>query len=178
MKKLMLPVILAVVGLVGGAGAGWFLKPPPPPEPCYDDLGEEQPVEACEKADHEDAHAEDGYAPEDEAEHATPSEFVEMDRQFVIPVMGERKVHAFVLIQASVEVDPGSTDAVISRMPRVRDAFLRDLFDHAYAGGFDGAFTAEYVMRDLRANLLRSARRIAGPTVRAVLITDIVRQDQ
>ena len=173
MKKLLVPLILALVGLAGGVGAGWLLKPAAPAAPCLNDLGEEQPAAMC-APEAPEAEA----PPQDEQEFDSASEFVEIDRQFVIPVMGETRVIAFVLIAASVEVDPGTTDAVVSRMPRIRDAFLRELFDHAYAGGFDGAFTAEYVMRDLRANLLRAARKVAGPTVRSVLVTDIVRQDQ
>ena len=46
--KMLLPVLLALVGLVGGAAAGWFLKPAPPVEDaCVDENGEALDPEAC-----------------------------------------------------------------------------------------------------------------------------------
>ncbi len=179
MKKIVLPAAFAVVGLVGGAAAGWFLKPPPPPEPCLDDEGVELDEAACAAMEAEKAaEAEELAPPPEDLKYDTPSEFVALDRQFIVPVMGETRVEAMIIVSLTVEVGQGSTDSVLSRQPRVRDSLLRVLFDHAYSGGFDGAFTAEYVMRDLRRNLLKAARKSVGPDVRNVLIADIIRQEQ
>lgn len=178
----LLPVILAVVGLVGGAAAGWLMKPPPPVEatPCLDAEGREVPpekvAEVCppEAGTAEPAGEEEPPAPDP----AAVSEYVKLDRQFVVPVMKDGAIDALMVLSLSVEVAPGTVEAVLSREPRVRDALLRALFDHAYSGGFDGDFTAEYVMRDLRKGLLKAARSVAGPDVRDVLVADIIKQQQ
>lgn len=174
--KLLLPVLLAVIGLVGGAAAGWFLKPAPPPEPeiCLDASGAETPCP--EAAPDEEALGEP--TPEAEGDPKDKSEFVKLERQFIVPVMAEQKVAAMVIVGLTVEVAPGHVEDVLSREPRVRDALLRVLFDHAYSGGFNGDFTAEYVLRDMRRNLLVAARKVGGPSVRDVLVDEIMRQDQ
>jgi len=179
--KLLLPVLLAVIGLVGGAAAGWFLKPAPPPEPevCLDASGAELPPEDC--PEHKAAADEAALGeptPEGEGDPADKSEFVKLERQFIVPVMADQKVAAMAVVGLSVEVAPGHVEDVLSREPRVRDALLRVLFDHAYSGGFNGDFTAEYVLRDLRRNLLTATRKVAGPNVRDVLVEEIMRQDQ
>ena len=190
--KLLLPVLLAVIGLVGGAAAGWFLKPAPPPEPevCLDAGGAALPPEACPKPEAAADEAAQGEptpeaegsqgepTPEAEGDPTDKSEFVKLERQFIVPVMADQKVAAMAIVGLSVEVAPGHVEDVLSREPRVRDALLRVLFDHAYSGGFNGDFTAEYVLRDLRRNLLTATRKVAGPNVRDVLVEEIMRQDQ
>ena len=66
---------------------------------------------------------------------------------------------------------------VYEREPKLRDAFLRVMFDHANAGGFDGAFTNSNQMDVLRRALREVAQKTIGPTASDVLILDIVRQD-
>jgi hypothetical protein len=179
MKKLLLPLVLAILGVVGGAGAGWFLKPAPvvEPEPCLDDAGEPLEPEVCEErraAEEEAAMAEPAPVDPD----APAPEFFRFDRPFVVPLMGQGRVAALMVASVSIEVETGQLPAVEAREPRLRDAMLRVMFDHAYAGGFDGDFTAAYVMKDLRRNLLAAARKVAGAPVRDVLVVDIYRDDQ
>jgi hypothetical protein len=179
MKKLLLPILLAVLGVVGGAGAGWYLKPAPPspaPEPCFDEKGVELEPEVC--ADRRAAEAEAAMAEPTPAEPEGPApDFFKFDRPFVVPLMAKDRVGALMVTSLSVEVENGRLDQVGGREPRLRDALLRVLFDHAYAGGFEGDFTADYVMKDLRRNLLTAARKVAGSAVRDVLVVDIYRQD-
>jgi hypothetical protein len=176
--KLLLPILLAVIGLVGGAAAGWFLKPAPPAEEtCLDENGAPMDPEICaeKKAEEEDAAlAEPAPAEPD----GPPPEFFRFDRPFVVPVMADQRVGSLIVASLSLEVETGKLDAVNGREPRIRDAMLRVMFDHAYEGGFNGDFTADYVMKDLRRNLLTAARKVAGSAVRDVLVIEIFRQDQ
>ncbi len=174
--KLLLPLALGLIGLVGGAGAGWYLKPPPPPAPCLDAHGAEQDPSLCAEAEPTDAELGEAAAPTENPKDA--SEFVKLDRQFIVPLVSEEKISSLVVLALAVEVAPGHVEDVMTREPRVRDALLRALFEHAYTGGFNGDFTAEYVLRDLRRNLLIAARKVSGEAVRNVLISDIIRQDQ
>jgi flagellar FliL protein len=179
--KMLVVVLLAVIGVMGGAAAGWLLKPPPPVET------------ACADPEHAEGHeGEDAAAcepPVDYEKLATPaqanpanpadaSEFFRFERPFIVPIMVNQRVASLLVVSLSVEVGPGQLDPVTAREPRLRDALLRALFDHAYAGGFNGDFTADYVMRDLRRGLLVAARKAAGDGIRDVLVVDIMRQDQ
>ena len=157
----LLPIILLVLGIAAGGGAGVLLKAPEEAE-CHD--------EACpkeEKAEKED----DGHAEESEPN------YVRMKNQFVVPVVRDERVHSLVVLDLSLETEPGTEDLIYSREPKVRDAFLRVLFDHAHIGGFDGTFTESGRLSLLRVALLEAAQSVIGPSISDILITDIVRQE-
>lgn len=104
-------------------------------------------------------------------------EYVKLNNQFVVPVINEGKVISLVVLALTVEITPGERESVYAREPRLRDAFLQVMFDHANIGGFDGAFTNSSSMDTLRHALRVVAKDSLGPIVKDVLITDIVRQD-
>jgi len=168
MKKFVLPVALLVVGSGAGAATGLFLLPP---------TEEEDPAAvACPEpagAATEELH---GALPEP-APFDTPSVFVPLNNQFIVPVVEGDDVAALVILSLSLEVPEGQDAAVLGAEPRLRDAFLQVLFDHANTGGFDGAFTASETMRSLRLALDAASHEVLGDLSRNVLIIDIVRQD-
>ena len=172
--KLLLPILLAIFGLVGGAGAGWYLKPIPEPvaEPCLDAEGNPQDPAAC--APEIDPHAVED-AP---ADGPDASEFITLDRQFIVPIVEDDTVAAMMVLTLNLEVAPNSVENAFRNEPKLRDGLLRALFEHAYTGGFNGDFTADHVVRELRANLLKAGREILGSDLRNVLIADMIRQDQ
>lgn len=147
----LLPILLALAGLAAGVGAGFLLRPPPDAE--------------------EAAAAAAAAPPEGERD------FVRLDNQFVVPVVQEGRVRSLVILSLSLEVAPGTSSSVYAAEPKLRDAFLQVLFDHANAGGFSGAFTAASAMAALRAALHEAARRVLGSDAYDVLIIDMVRQD-
>lgn len=171
MIRKLLPILLALIGTGAGIGAGIFLMPP----------AEEEKPEA----------AVDCIAPEGEVAHATPAaadhgdaaetqgqrEYVKLNNQFVVPVMGENRVRALVVASLSVEVTTGTTETVYAREPKLRDVFLQVMFDHANIGGFEGSFTTGDRMNILRNALRDAARSVLGSDVSDVLITEIARQD-
>ncbi len=176
MRKL-LPIILALVGIGGGIGAGLLLKPAPQVEtalaencatPAADAHAETAPDVAQEDGHGDAAHGDD--------EHGGP-EYVKLNNQFVIPVIGEGQVSALVVLSLSLEVSAGNSDAVFKREPKLRDSFLQVLFDHANVGGFEGAFTESNKLDPLRRVLLSAAQDTLGKMVSDVLITEIARQD-
>ncbi len=151
MRKL-LPILLALIGLGAGLGAGLFLRP--------------APMEG-------DMHAAEA-AP---AEPVEPPEYVKLSNQFVIPILVEGRIDAMVIMSINLEVTAGSTEAVFLREPKLRDGFLQVLFDHANAGGFRGSFTDGANMVNLRSALLEVATEVLGDMAKDVLIVDIGRQD-
>lgn len=171
MRKL-LPVLLALIGLAVGGGAGLFLRPTAqenPPNPCGDVAG---------TAGADGGHA----APEDtdtssEGDEATLREYVKLNNQFIVPVVEDGVVQSLVILSVSLEVASGTSQDVYAVEPKLRDSFLQVLFDHANAGGFEGAFTNANNMEILRVALFEAAGQSLGPKVSDVLIVDIVRQD-
>lgn len=167
MKKL-LPIILALIGTGAGVGAGLFLAPP-----AAEEHAEAGAVE-CIPPDGDHAKAE---MPETEEVDQSSREYVKLNNQFIIPVVGSDRVNALVVAALSVEVQTGTTETVYAREPKLRDVFLQVLFDHANVGGFKGNFTTGDRMEDLRRALLEAARPVLGESVSDVLITEIARQD-
>ena len=162
MKKLLLPIVLMLVGVGSGVGAGFVFKP----DPIEDPLARNNPcgdvAETVEVA-----------APVIPEER----EYAKMNNQFVIPVVSDGRVEALVVMSLNIEVVVGGQSAIFSAEPKLRDGFLQVMFDHANIGGFSGNFTAGTNMRALRNELLRVAKEISGDIVTDVLIIDIVRQD-
>ena len=148
--KLVLPLLFLLIGTGAGVGLGLALQPGPEETPS----AEEAPPPAADGSD-----------------------FVRLNNQFVVPVVREDRVRSLVVLSLTLEVPAGMTAATYDREPRLRDEFLRVMFDHANMGGFDGAFTQAGNL-----DLLRNALRLAADAVlphgtRDVLITDIARQD-
>lgn len=164
----LIPVILALVGLGGGVGAGLFLRPAPPPQ--------DQATAAAEKAADDAEHAEAGEGEDGEPKEGAP-EYVKLNNQFVVPVVEEGRVAALVVLSLSLEIEPGNTDKVYLREPKLRDSFLQVMFDHANTGGFSGSFTDGSNLVVLRTSLKEAGAQVLGPMITDVLITDIARQD-
>ena len=162
------PLLLALVGLGGGVSAGLFLRPAADPADHATEAEGQDPKAAD--------HAEDGADAESEPEEGAP-EYVKMNNQFVVPVVDEGRVAAMVVLSLSLEVAAGNTETVYQREPKLRDAFLQVLFDHANIGGFSGSFTDGSNLVVLRTSLKEAASLVLGPMVSDILITDIARQD-
>lgn len=167
MRKL-LPILLAIIGLGTGVGAGLTLRPAA-------DVATEA-AHAVE--DHPAAEAASPAAPaHDGPPEGATFDYARLNNQFVVPVLLDGRVTGLVVLTLSIEVTGGNTETIYSREPKLRDGFLVVLFDHAAAGGFDGDFTAPTKMAALRRALTEQARQILGPIANDVLIQDIIRQD-
>lgn len=149
MRKI-LPILMALIGLVAGAGAGLFLRPAP-------DLAEQSVVA--------------------EPPPTNQPQYVKLNNQFIIPVVEGGRVASMVIMALNLEVAPGSTEAIYAREPKLRNALLQVMFDHANAGGFRGSFTDGANLILLRKALLEAAQSVMGSVVSDVLIADIARQD-
>ena len=162
MLKLLLPILLAVVGVAAGAAAGMLLRP-------------DAPVEITEGANDCPTLEADTVAytePEPSA-----SEYVKLNNQFVIPVIEEGRIAAMVIASLSVEVAAGQKAVVYEHEPKLRDAFNEVFFLHANAGGFSGVFTDTAPMNRLQLSLTEVTQTLLGSTVKGVLVDSIMRQD-
>lgn len=166
MIRKLTPIFLMLMGLGGGVAAGLVLRPVP-----------EQPV--ADSADQVSAKSADTVAPDApaEGEAETLPEYVKLNNQFVVPVLDKGRVTSMVILSLNLEVMAGTNEQVYAREPKLRDAFLQVLFDHANSGGFNGSFTDGANLILLREALLEVAQSTVGKIVIDVLISDIVRQD-
>lgn len=165
----ILPVLLALIGVAAGVGAGLALRPDPAEVVDMHPCGDETEQKVSEKTE-----ASNKKAPGDDA---ASREYVKLNNQFVVPVVTNDLVDSLVVMSLSVEVSQGQTQAVYSREPKLRDALLQVLFDHANIGGFEGEFTSAENMDILRSALSETAQGVVGDVVMGILITDIARQD-
>lgn len=164
MLRKLIPLLLALVGLGIGAGAGLFLRPEP-----------EHVVAEGDGAEHGEGEAKKEDHAEEEPE--VPPEYVKLNNQFVVPVMDGGKVISMVILSLSLEIEPGKSQDIYAREPKLRDIFLQVLFDHANAGGFQGSFTDGSNLVLLRKTLFEAAQGVMGEVVKDILISDIARQD-
>mgnify|MGYP003675768341 FL=1 len=171
MKKLFLPLILLLIGVGGGVGAGLFLLPN---EPGSD--GNDVAV-ACAEPSSPDHIQKTDVAVVDSKGDPIINEFAKLNNQFIVPIVEDGVVSAMVVLALSIEVEPGKKESVFLAEPKLRDAFLQAMFDHANIGGFSGNFTSAQNLRPLREDLMRRAKQIIPGIAKDVLIMDIVRQD-
>lgn len=193
MLRKLIPVLVGLLALVGGGAAGWVLRPAPSPDASSDPAAHEvaaddhgATAEPAPKDDHAAPAADDhGAAPpapdhgDDHGDTPAPGgkEYVKLNNQFVVPLIDGGRVVSMVILSLSLEVQAGSKDHVYAVEPKLRDIYLRVMFDHANAGGFAGTFTDRGKMDVLRATLAEVSRPLLGDSLSEVLIEDIVRQD-
>lgn len=154
MKKI-LPIVLVLLGIVGGLGAGVFMKPVPETTASVE--------QEKKKADEKDAEA--------------ARSFVKIGRQTIVPVVDNGETRALMLFELAVDVPETKVDEVHRMEPRLRDAFLRELFQMSYTGAFLTDFTEERIIEELRRNLTNAARSYLGHNHAEVLILDVMRQE-
>lgn len=104
--------------------------------------------------------------------------YVKINRQLIVPVVHERETRAVMLFELALDVPSSMTEAAYSAEPRLRDAFMRELFEMSFTGAFLTTYTDDRVVVELRERLRNAARDILGPgNVSEVLILDIIRQE-
>lgn len=168
----LLPVILLVIGTGAGIGAGIMLAPAPEPK-----AETEHAMNDAELASDEDMDHADEDISYDELDPDQEREYVKIANQFVVPVVERDNLSSLVVIALSLEVKKGMSEKIHLYEPKLRDAFLQVLFDHANMGGFRGAFTRSDVLDPLRTALREAAQKDLGKGVYDVLIIEISRQD-
>lgn len=176
----LLPILIVLLGLFGGVGAGFVLKPAAEAQEDGDGIAGAAPGQGPDAAgaDHGG-----GVPPPRPAPPPVPPPPLEtrdlapLANQFFVPVIQQDKVAAMVAMSLTLEVVQGYGATALTHEPRLRDAFLQVMFDHANVGGFDGVFTQQRNMTALRTALRETGQRLLGVSLIDVLITDIVRQE-
>jgi len=178
----LLQVILFLVGTGAGIGAGIFLMPPGSDVEDHSEglrdtaNGDDPSPEKSSKKDEKTADHAKGVG-DDRGADPGSYDYIKLNNQFVVPVVASNRVEALVVMSLSIEAEAGLRDEIYAREPKIRDAFLQVLFDHANIGGFQGAFTRANNLDTLRTALTEVAQGQFGLGIHNVLIIDIARQD-
>ncbi len=170
----LLPVILLIIGVGAGIGAGIMLAPAPAPEVAKtgDEMGDD-----IDHSEDEEASGDDDDVDMDALGPNPNREYIKIANQFVVPVVERDSLSSLVVISLSLEAKTGLSEKIHLYEPKLRDAFLQVLFDHANMGGFRGAFTRSDVLNPLRTALREAAQEVLGKSVYDVLLVEISRQD-
>ncbi|RKQ72153.1 hypothetical protein DES40_1490 [Litorimonas taeanensis] len=108
---------------------------------------------------------------------ASSVNYLKFKRQFVIPVMQNKKITSLVIMNFNIELDGSASANSFAYEPKLRDAFMRDLLNLSNEGVFDNDFTSPETFEYIRETLLGSSRRIMKDGVQNVLILDIAKRD-
>lgn len=171
----LLPIVLAVLGVVAGAASGYLMRAPDAPATAASDALPDGAAEA-DPSLNADADSDTVAAPV--GGDAAPLDAVELEDQFLVPLTDGGRVVALVVLSLGLEVRDGYGGQVIAQEPRLRAAFLHTLFQHANMGGFSGSITDAETLETLRKALLETARGTIGPEVVDVLLMGLVRDEK
>lgn len=105
-------------------------------------------------------------------------EFLKFKRQFVVPVVGEDRIEALVLLNIGISLSGDVKEELFRYEPKFRDAFMRELLSMSNAGYFNNELTDPQTYEVLRETLLRAAKDIEKDGVKDILILDFARQDR
>ena len=169
MIRMLVPISLVIAGLAAGIGAGLAFRPQSSELTGSNDV--------CDPSDHAAVSQNDALEGAKVSKPEEDREYVKLNNQFVVPVVSENLVEALVVMSLSVEIKAGQREVVYAREPKLRDALLQVMFDHANMGGFEGAFTNANTLDVLRSALTETAQNVIGDGISQVLIIDLARQD-
>jgi len=163
--KNILPLVLALLGLGAGIGGGILFRPDR--MALTSDIGSDKVGTPTPTPAH----------PTETLAASAEPDYVKLNNQFVVSVVSDGNVSSLVVMTLSIELASGGPEQVYKQEPKLRDAFLQVMFDHANSGGFDGNFTMGRNMDQLRTALREAAQKILGSAVADILIVDVLRQD-
>ena len=152
MRRVLAGALVALTAIGGGA-AGHLLRPEVPADPAADETAPAPP------------------APPPEALDA-----VTLRAVFVVPVLRGGQVWSHAVLTLGIESATLSSETILAREPRLRDALNHALWTHGSLGGFDGDFTAQPSVGRLRERLDAVAAATLGDATARVLLIAMARQ--
>lgn len=167
MQKII-ALVIVLFGVGGGLGLGVALRPGGAAPGPDDAVAGAASAEAAGELDGGDG---------DDGEAGADRDYVQIGRQIIIPVVKDGETQALMLFDLALDVPSSMTERTYAAEPRLRDAFLRELFEMSYTGAFSSTYTDERIIEEVRGKLRAAARRVLGDAVAEVLILDIMRQE-
>lgn len=174
MQKII-ALLIVLAGAAGGIALGVQMHSPATDPGASPEPGQGAEGDAAMAGKGGSGAADGAAGGKDEA--AGDRDYVKINKQFVVPVVHERETKALMLFELALDVPKGMTMTAYAAEPRLRDAFLRVMFEMSYSGAFLTTYTDDRFVVELRDRLRVAAREILGDKVSEVLILDIMRQE-
>ncbi|MFO6464912.1 hypothetical protein ACK8OR_11005 [Jannaschia sp. KMU-145] len=146
----LLPLIVILVALAGGAAAGFVLRPED------EEAAPATPIRSP--------------VPQDER-------VVTLRDSFIVPVLRDGRVWGHVVLTLGIEAVHVSRDTILLQEPVLRDGLTEALFRYGSLGGFDGDFTDAIALNRLRTRLNEVVVQRLGDDQARILVISMARQD-
>lgn len=182
MMKLIIPVVAVLSGAGAGVGAGLFTQPKAATAEAQGDQPAAETDDASHGAEPKDAHGADTHAaPAGDGhgdEHtATGVGYLKIPNQFVVPIVRHGNVKALAVVSISLEIDEADRDALSHDLPKIKALTLQTLLNHAALGGFDGNFADLEHTTELARRITDRLRHDVGHSISNTLLLELARQD-
>ena len=103
--------------------------------------------------------------------------YFKFTREFVVPIMHDRKVESLVILNINLEVDSDISQQMFSMEPKVRDNVMSTLIELSNDGTTFENITDVESYETIRAMVLQNLQRVISSGIRNVLIVDLAQQD-
>ena len=174
--KNIISLIVIILFSVGGSVAGNMLR-------GSGDQGQAHAEASSQDIEKDDAHGtakKKGHgsdANHSNEDYGSETTFYKFSREFVVPIMAERRVKALVILHISLEVDEKTSDQLFSLDPKLRDNIMTTLIGLSNDGRTLDELTNPESYETIRSMILMNLRSGVSEGIQNVLIMDVGKQD-
>lgn len=112
-----------------------------------------------------------------ESYESSDSMYFKFSREFVVPIMRQGDVESLVIINMSIEADPGVSDMLFRMEPKLRDNIMTTLIELSHETDSLQNFANVQNYETLRSAVLYGLQELVPEGIRNILIVDIGRQN-
>ena len=103
--------------------------------------------------------------------------YFKFTREFIVPIMHDRKVSSLVILNINLEADSDISSKLFSMEPKIRDNIMTTLIELSNDGHTFNNITDVESYETIRAMVLMNLQRAIPSGIQNVLIVDIAQQD-
>jgi flagellar basal body-associated protein FliL len=103
--------------------------------------------------------------------------YFKFTREFIVPIMHDRKVESLVILNINLEADSSVSQKLFSMEPKIRDNIMTTLIELSNDGRTFENLTDVESYETLRAMVLLNLQKAVPTGIQNVLIVDIAQQD-
>lgn len=103
--------------------------------------------------------------------------YFKFTREFVVPIMHDRKVSSLVILNINLEADADISSTLFSMEPKIRDNIMTTLIELSNDGKTFDNITDVESYETIRAMVLMNLQKAVPTGIENILIVDIAQQD-
>jgi len=183
MKHIIAAVVAVVCILVGGI-TGHFVKnglSAAASTSSHDKPEKKAESHGDSSGGHGEADKESAKAKKSSSDHgggkASDVVYFKFTREFVVPIMHDRKVSSLVILNINLEADADISSTLFSMEPKIRDNIMTTLIELSNDGKTFDNITDVESYETIRAMVLMNLQKAVPTGIENILIVDIAQQD-